>query len=186
MRFDKILILVGLLQLSSVTAGQELATQDPNKVKAAFLRNFAHYVTWPEKAFADASSPWRVCVLGRDPFGEVLDKTLAGRTERGRPFEVSRAETLGELPACQIIYVTYADPGERRATLAALKNRPVLTVGDTADFLSEGGMIRFQVKERVEISINLDRARSASLLIQTKMLEVSYQVLEDGILHTLR
>lgn len=175
-----------MLLLPSHGASQEAVTENPNKVKAAFLRNFAHYVTWPEKAFADARSPWRICVLGTDAFGEILDKTLAGRTEQGRPFEIHRAETLGELPACQIIYVNYDDPSERRTTLAALKSRPVLTVGDARDFLSEGGMIRFQVGERVEMSINLDRARSASLLIQTKMLEVSYQVLEDGTLHTLR
>jgi hypothetical protein len=181
-----VVALLCALFLPGRAAGQEAGMENPNKIKAAFLRNFAHYVTWPEKAFADPKAPWHVCVLGKDPFGEILDRTLAGRTEQGRPFEVYRAETLGELPTCQIVYVAYHESTERRAALAALKNRPALTVGEARDFLSEGGMIRFQLGERVEMSINLDQARLAALQIQTKMLEVSHQVLESGTLRTLR
>jgi hypothetical protein len=99
---------------------------------------------------------------------------------------VHRAETAEGLPACQIVYVGVDDPAQRRHALATLKDRPALTVGDAPDFLWEGGMIRFQIGERVEMSINLDRTRAASLNVQTKMLEVSRQALENGALRTLR
>ena len=36
------------------------------------------------------------------------------------------------------------------------------------------------------MSINLDRARAASLSIQTKMLEVSNNVIENGKVHKVR
>ena len=36
------------------------------------------------------------------------------------------------------------------------------------------------------MSVNLDQARSASLHIQTKMLEVSHQVLENGVIREMR
>lgn len=178
--------LLCLLLLPSLALSQEAVVERPSKVMAAFLRNFAHYVTWPDSAFSDARSPWHVCVLGGDPFGDALDKTLEGRTEQGRPFEVLRAETLDKLPACQIIYVALDAKDKRRAALAALKRQPVLTVGDAPGFLEEGGIIQFNVGDRVSMGINLDQARSVSLVIQTKMLEVSYQVLEDGFLRTLR
>ena len=179
-------VLLCLLHLSGFIEGQELVTENPNKVKAAFLRNFAHYVTWPAGAFAGPRSPWRICVLGRDPFGEVLEKTFKGRTEQGRPFEIYRADTLDKLPPCQIVYVAYSDPRSRRAALEELKGRPVLTVGDTADFLHEGGIIRFEVRDRVTMGINLDQARAASLAIPTKMLEVSSEVVENGVVRKVR
>jgi len=163
-----------------------LVTRDPIKVKAAFLRNFAHYVTWPTNAFADDRSPWSIGILGSDPFGEVLEKTFKSRTEQGRPFEIFRADTLDKLPSCQIVFVAYKDSAKRRTALTQLKNRPVLTVGDAPEFLQEGGIIRFQVGDRVEMSINLDQARSVSLKIQTKMLEVSHEVLENGAVHKRR
>lgn len=159
---------------------------NPNKVKAAFLRNFTHYVTWPADVFADDRSPWRICILGNDPFGDILDKTLMGRTEQGRAFEVLRAKTLNELPRCQIVFVAYKDASKRRAALAKLKKSPILTVSDAPGFLQEGGIIQFQVGDRVEMRINLDQSRSASLKIQTKMLEVSREVVEDGVVKKWR
>jgi hypothetical protein len=179
-RWAVVLLLMLTLYWPGLAVSRELAAENPNKVEAAFLRNFARYVTWPSGVFADGRSFWRICILGDDPFGDVLDNTLAGRAEQGRPFEIVRADRLDELSNCQIVFVAYRDDGKRRAALAALKDRPVLTVGDAPEFLQEGGIIQFHVAERVEMSINLDRSRSASLTIQTKMLEVSREVVENG------
>jgi hypothetical protein len=178
--------LLVLLCLPVLAWSQELAAENPNKVKAAFLRNFAHYVTWPTEALPESSSPWHIGILGQDPFGEVLELTLKGRTEQGRPFEVFRADTLGKLPKCQIIFVAYENAAMRRAVLGELKDKPVLTVGDAPEFLREGGVIRFQVEDRVRMSINLDQARSVALTIQTRMLEVSSDVLESGVVRKVR
>ena len=155
-------------------------TENPRKVEAAFLRNFARYVTWPSDAFSGERSPWNICILGSDPFGDVLEKTIRGRTEQGRSFEILRADALDTLPACHIVFIAHQAAAQRRAVLDELKHRPVLTVGDAPGFLREGGIIRFQVSDRVEMSINLDQARSVSLTIQTKMLEVSREIVENG------
>ena len=177
--------LIGLLLLlyqPAYAADQGLVME----VEAAFLRNFAHYVTWPANAFATDRSPWTICILGSNPFGEILDKTLKGHTEQGRTFEIYRADTLDELPSCQIVFVAYKDTVKRRAVLAELKRRPVLTVGDAPGFLQEGGIIRFQVGDHVEINVNLDQANSASLNIQTMMLEVTHEVVKHGMVRRWR
>lgn len=173
--------LLALLHLQGGAAAQEQVAVNPARVEAAFLRNFARYVTWPTRAFASDRSPWLVCVLGRNHFDSALEATLRGRTEQGRPFEVVHAVQLDQLPACQIVFVDLP-AAERRAALAALKKQPVLTVGNAAEFLDEGGIIRLLAGERIEMSINLDQARAASLTIPSKMLEVSRDVLENGTL----
>ena len=178
--------LLFVLFLPVLAGSQELIVDNPYKVKAAFLRNFAHYVTWPDKAFSGSSSPWCIGILGRDPFGKILENTFGGRTEQGRTFEIVRAEMPDELPKCQIVFVAYKDAAKRRAVLAELKDKPVLTVGDAPGFLREGGMIRFQVGDRVYMSINLDQARASDLTIQTRMLEVSRDILENGEVHHMR
>jgi hypothetical protein len=186
LRLAGLIFVVSLMQMPGSAAGQEWATGNPYKVEAAFLRNFSRYVTWPAGAFAGPGSPWRICILGRDPFGDILEKTFRGRTEQGRTFEVFRGETLDELPECNIVFVAYRDAARRRAALAVLRGKPVLTVGDASEFLQEGGIIRFEVADRVKMSINLDHARSASLKIQTKMLEVSEQIVENGVVRKPR
>ncbi|HEX5337623.1 MAG TPA: YfiR family protein [Gallionella sp.] len=163
-----------------------LVTANANKVEAAFLRNFARYVTWPPQTFADERAPWKICILGSDRFDDVLENTLLGRKEQGRAFEISRAQTLEQLPSCQIIFIGYKDAGKRRAALDRLMARPVLTVGDAPDFLQDGGIIRFQVEEHVEIGINLDQARAVALKIPTKMLEIAREVKENGAVRIWR
>lgn len=179
-------VLLSLLLCPVVCASQDVVVENPYRIKAAFIRNFAHYVTWPDTAFSGSASPWCVAVLGPDPFGAVLDETLKGREEQGRAFKVVRAETPDDLLACHIVFVAYKDGAKRRAALDKLRGRPVLSVGDAPEFLREGGVVRFQVADRVRMSINLDQARSAELTIQTRMLEVSSDVLENGSIHHMR
>jgi hypothetical protein len=169
-----------LLCLSLLAAAQEQKKVDPLKVEAAFLRNFAHYITWPEEVFAAPKAAWRICIVGRDPFGEVLEETFEGRTEQGRSFTILRTQNMAELKQCQIVYVAYKVSANRRAALSRLKGQPVLTVSNAPNFLQEGGIIRFDVTDYVELSVNLDQARAASLTIQTKVLEVSRAVIQNG------
>src|SRR5512134_1480826 len=102
------------------TLGQPQAR--PPQIEAAFLRNFTHYVTWPEHAFASERSPWRVCILGEDPFGATLDDTLRGRSEQGRDFEIVRMEYPGDLSTCQIVFVASRNSTTRRTVIADLQN----------------------------------------------------------------
>lgn len=181
------LVLVLCLPLhSKPTEVQESVAVDPYRVEAAFLRNFARYVTWPPHAFRENGTPWHVGILGPDPFQEFLESTFRGRTEKGRSFEVFRADSLDELPPCHIVFIAFRDAARRQAALSKLKDKPVLTVGESTDFLREGGIIRFQVGKRVRMSVNLDQARFASLGIQTKMLEVADQVIENGEVRKVR
>ncbi len=127
------------LLLPGLAAGQEAAKAKPSDVEAAFLRNFAHYVTWPAQAFDDGKSPWHVCVLGDSPLREALEKSLFERAEQGRAFQVFGGDALAELPRCHIVVMAYASSEQRRAAVAQLGSQPVLTVGDAPAFLEEGG-----------------------------------------------
>jgi hypothetical protein len=180
-RLAGLILVLRLLCLPDFAAGQELVTENPYKVEAAFLRNFARYVTWPASAFAGPGSPWRVGILGRDPFGDILENTFKGRVEQGRPFAIYRGDDPEDLPECNIVFVAYRDPARRRSAIAQFRGKPVLTVSDAPNFLQEGGIIRLEVRDRVKMSINLDGVRSSSLTIQTKMLEVSDRVVENGV-----
>lgn len=179
------LLLIALHVPRTATA-QAPVVEARSKVEAAFLRNFARYVTWPPQAFDGDRSPWMVCVLGQDHFGDALNELLGGRIEQGRSFEIRHAETAEDLPTCHIVFVAIANPAQRRSVLRRLKDKPVLTVGSAAEFLAEGGVIRLVPGERMEMSVNLDQARNASLGIPAKLLEVSHDVLENGTVRRLR
>ncbi len=54
-------------------------------IKAGYILLFTRYVEWPESAFSTPTAPIVVCVLGSDPFGPVLDETMAGQVSQRRP-----------------------------------------------------------------------------------------------------
>ncbi len=181
--------LMGLILLLCVPPcgiSQEHRPADPWAVEAAFLRNFTHYVNWPATSFATPESPWKICILGKDPFGKTLERSFGGRTEQGRSFTILRSENPAELQLCHIVYVAYQVSASRRAALTRLLNRPVLTVSNAHGFLQEGGMIRFEVLDTIGLHVNLDQAKAASLSIQTKVLEICDSIIDNGKLKRLR
>lgn len=165
---------------------QETVVAQRTAVEAAFLRNFARYVTWPDAAFASDSAPWTICMLGAEHFDDTLEKTFSGRIEQGRRFQVVRAREQGSLQGCQIVFVGTTNAARRRALLSELRRQPVLTVGEAPEFLDEGGIVRLQAGERIEMGINLDQARAASLTIPSKILEVAREVQENGTVRRWR
>lgn len=176
-----IALAIGAL-LPSVLAQEAAAGgEQRSRVEAAFLRNFARYVVWPPSAFAGDQAPWSVCIVGDDPFGSVLEQTFQGRTEKGRSFAVTRKVPVEQLNGCQIVYFGGANGARHRAALELLRRMPVLTVGQSPEFLAQGGIIRLTAGERIEMSVNLDQARAASLTIPTKMLEVAHEVVDQGV-----
>lgn len=184
--FSSLLALWGWLASGGFAAGHAGERENPNRVKAAFIRNFAHYVKWPTTVFAGPTAPWTIGVVGDADLGEVLKATLRGRAEQGRTFQVHTVDSLTKLPPCHIVIVALEDSRKRRAALSELKDKPVLTIGDAADTLKDGGIIRFQLSDRIQMSVNLDQARAVALVIPTEMLEVSTEVLEHGVVRRMR
>ena len=67
-------------------------------MKAAFLFNFTKFVEWPESSFEDPQAPIVLGIIGDDPFGDDLERIIAGQKVQGRSL-VIRRETLGRRSA---------------------------------------------------------------------------------------
>jgi hypothetical protein len=148
------------------------------QVKAAFLFNFAKFVTWPSGAFEGPESPIEICVAGRDPFGGALEDTIGERTVRGRPVAVRQIDAAEQASDCEIVF--FAD-SERAPVLARrLERAPVLTVGETAGFAEAGGIVNFKIEEnRVRFEINPDAASRAGLRVSSQLLNLATVVREE-------
>ena len=148
-------------------------------VKAAYLYNFGKFVQWPPGERRTAA--FEVCVLGRDPFGEALDRVVSGAAIGGRPVVARRLDSAEDSAGCHVLFVSAPDEREAGAMLAQLADTDVLTVGDTPRFLDQGGMIRFIADSgRVRFEVNLARARAAGLMLSSDLLRVATAVRQDG------
>lgn len=165
-----------LLAPALVRAQPETAPATPTEyeVKAAFLYNFARFVEWPPEGRHDPGAPFVIAIVGRDPFGSVLDETVAGKTVGGRPIEVHRVPRVDEARDAQIVFVSPSERANMAAILKSLERPGVLTVGDTDGFALHGGAINFTVQaRRVRFEINPAAAEQAGLKVSSQLLKLA-------------
>ena len=160
---------VGLLTLAVFAAlaaypAAQTATLE-YQVKAAYLLNFLKFVEFPP-----GTGPINICVAGRNPFGTLLDDTVRGEQIQGRP--VTARVILEPEPNCHLIFVP-----ERAATgayLRAARGTATLTVGETPQFIMQGGIVNF-VREGNHIRFQIDpmAADQAKLRISSRLLQLA-------------
>jgi hypothetical protein len=147
------------------------------QVKAAYLYNFGRFVKWPDGIAAGKGDSFPVCVLGRDPFGPILDSTLAGEALEGKPVVIRRITKPPDAADCRILFVSSTEENHLKEILAAIDQAGVLTVSDIPGFSRRGGMIQFVVEgDRIRFEINLATAESAKLVLSSELLKVAAAV----------
>ncbi len=171
-------LLIALCAVSGAcaAAAPSHAADGPSEyeVKAALLFNFAKFVTWPAGSFASPDAPFTVGIVGDDPFGKALERTLAGKTVGGRQIAIRRWRKVHDRAPCQILFVATSDRDERKQVLDDVQALPVLTVGDTNDFARQGGIIGLTVEDnRIRFEINPAGADHAHLAISSRLLSLA-------------
>jgi hypothetical protein len=167
-----------LLLLALAAPPAAAGSQDPTLpeyvVKAGFLFNFAKYVDWPSEAFDNADAPFIIGVVGADPFGGGLEKTLKSKVVKNRAFVIRRYPDAGEIRRCHILFVPRTEMEQLREILKRAEAWPVLTVGEDEGFSRAGGTANILIeKEKPRLEVNPDAAEKARLSIDPKLLKVA-------------
>jgi hypothetical protein len=157
-----ILWLAGLLLLlSQVTAP---AQESAHQLKAEMIYNFLLFVDWPEQTFPEETSPISICLLGKDPLGEVLPRELGDRRVNDQPLKFQEVGSGEQASKCHLLIISRSQAQQLEEILALLKNKPVLTVSDIKDFCIRGGMIELAGEEnKVEFDLNTALIEEAGL-----------------------
>ncbi len=157
-----------------VAAGSCPASPTEYEVKSAFIYNFAKFLEWPANAFASADSPIIIGIIGDDPFGGLLQQTVRGKTAAGRRIEVKHFDKVRDCQLCHILFVSASERGRLSKILDRLKGSSVLTVGETAGFVRQGGIIGFVMDDnKVGFEVNVGAAKQAGLKISSKLLKLA-------------
>jgi hypothetical protein len=171
------LLCIVLLALGVPQSARGQSTADEYVVKAAFLFHFAQLIDWPAGALDAGDPSLKLCILDDEPRRQELESTIDGKVVGGRVFHVRQISQLHEFQDCNIIFLSRDEAQRQTAIVRSLRGIPVLTVGETANFLSDGGMIRFHLEEgKVRFDINLGAADSSHLKISSRLLLLATSV----------
>ncbi len=162
-----------VINVDADAASPRAERYDEYLVKAAFLYNFARFTEWPSGTYAHPSAPLMICVLGKDPFGPMLD-SIAGKRINGRPVAVSRVAGVQEARQCQVLFIDESELRHHARTIRHLAGRPVLTVCNTPNCARFRGMIHLKiVSQKVRFIIDIESAESAGLKFSSKLLTLA-------------
>ena len=143
-------------------------------LKAAVVFNLAKFVEWPQGTFRTPQDPIVICILGDNPFGKSLEQAVRGKAIDNRPVIVQQVSDVAQAESCQMLFVSWSERKHLRSIFGQLNSRGILTVGDTDDFASEGGVVNLSVEDnRIRIEINQAAARQQSMRISSRLLSLA-------------
>ena len=168
-------LLLAALALPGAALGQG-ASELEYAVKATYLYKFAPFVHWPESSQA-AGAGFEICIVGRDPFGALLDDAVRGEQVRGQPIAVRRLPEIARASGCGIVFAGGSSAQSVREILDAVAGEPVLTVTDVALSRTAKGIVHFVIlDDRVRFEIDDQAAAENGLMISSKVLSLALSV----------
>jgi len=139
------------------------------QLKADFLFNFANFIQWPATNGAPTNL-FRIAILDNGTVFPIMSQVLATKTVNGRAVRIERLTRLSNAKNFEMLFVAQSQEERIPALLKVISNAPVLTVGESADFVSSGGCINLICRENsIRFEINLKAAESAGLKVSSKL-----------------
>jgi hypothetical protein len=163
---------LGLL-LPSVASAQP----QPNEyqLKAAFVLNFAKFVTWPT---LQQSATIDIAIWAPENIYDTMADALSAKTVADRRLELRRFNSDEPMP--QVLFVHAANepiPAELRARLA---DAHVLVIGESPGFAARNGIIGFvQRGENLRFQVNIEAADRSGLRLSGRLAQLA-EIVRDA------
>jgi hypothetical protein len=169
--------LVVLLTTLGAARADPAARVKEAQIKAAFLYNFTKFVEWPATSFATPADDIVVGLLGDSLLREPLESTVKDRRVNGRCIVVRRVVTIAEIRATHVLFVDAAEEARLSDLRSKLADSAVLLVGESENFLANGGSIRLVLEaQRLRFEINATAAERAGVKISSQLQKLALAV----------
>ena len=151
-------------------------TREDQTAKATFLFNLVKFTEWPADAMPPGT-PLSICVVNDRGTLEQLRQIIGERPVNGRFVLLRWMAVEGPLGGCHVLYVEGDDERRSAEVIERVKASPILTIGETEDFATAGGVARVFIDHgRVRFVVNLAVAQRSRLYISSKVLALGVPV----------
>jgi hypothetical protein len=149
------------------------ATQKEYEIKAGALFHIIEYVDWPAGALPNEPATIQIGIIGQVPFFEAFE-VLNGKSIQGRKLIVKHVSTPAEADACQVLFIGASEKLRLPEIVAQVKDRPVLTVGESEGFAERGGMVNLVAgPNRIIMEINREVGLKSHLSFSSQLLKLA-------------
>jgi len=174
-RFKQILLLIHIIIFLPITQGyaNDLTLYSSYEVKAALLIKFTDFVKWPPESFFEDSDTFVLGILGYDVFEGIFDSYNNKKIDN-KNFIVKKFCSIDEIRQAQILFISRSEKEQLPEILEYLKDRDILTVGDTKGFADNGVILNFiEKKGSIGFEININAKKRTKLNISSQLLRLA-------------
>lgn len=162
--------------LAALVAVEPAAQAVEAELKAAFLLNFVRFVEWPDRAFQGPGAPLVFAIVDADPVADELERLVKGKTVHNRQVVIRRETARGSILGSHMAFW-----GGQGTNPAGPRNGqgPVLTIGESPQFLARGGAINLFVEDnRIKFEVSAISIDEQGLRVSSRLLALATRVLE--------
>jgi hypothetical protein len=146
---------------------------DEYRVKATYLYSLTKFILWPNEHTWQSSSPLDICVYGYNPFSSHLE-ALGSLASRSHPIVVRAIEPARSAIGCRILFVGAGNVLPPQLASGELTAAGVLTVGESEEFLQQGGLVSLLAEDNVvRVALNYTDAKRAGFIIDGGLLDLA-------------
>jgi len=163
-------VLRRLLLVATALVLASFATDTPeDELKSAVVLSFLRYGEW--RPAPQANAPLLVGVVGRDSFAETLRRNLEGKQVGDHSIHIVALKNPNEPHVCHILYFAEDRSVDTKAVLQGAALAHALTIGESKDFLAQGGAVNlFLLDGHIAFEVNLEALDRAGISISSRLL----------------
>lgn len=165
--------------VTSSLADEPAVSED--ELKAAYLYNFTRFIEWPKDSFKSENDRIEVAIYENESFARVLSTLLKDKKAHGRSFKVKNISSVSEAKTAHVLFIPKEKSRQAAELLEALQATPVLTVGESPQFLQQGGVINLRFQDnQLRFEINAGAAEKAKLQVSSQLMRLGTNVKKAG------
>ncbi len=140
-----------------------------HQVKAALVYQFIKYTKWSQ-------SDQDIIILGvvgnEKEFSNF--SIYQGKRIQNKKLVIKKVSSRNDMKNCSALYISRTSKLSTASVLNTVGHKPMLTIGESRNFIAQGGTINFVRKgKKQKFVINRAKARTASFKLDHKLLRLS-------------
>jgi len=145
--------------------------------KAALFKAFTQYIQWPAESEPESlSKPFTIAVIGKNPFGTILENAYSPDKNRikDKLVEIRYIESPQEIAGCHILFIAKSVDKELEDILTVTRGKPILTIAEKKGFAQKGVLFNLYVAGgEIRFEINVTALRGSGLVVDSQLLSVA-------------
>jgi hypothetical protein len=150
---------------------RSVRTMEEYEIKSAYLFKICKFTRWSRPL--KPNTPFIISVLGQTSPGSEI-KIPRDKRIQNKKIIIKKIKEPADIGGSHVLFIAASEAYRLDNILSYIKDKDILTIGDTKGFAQKGVIINFYVeKERVKFEINRRAAKESPVKLHSQLFAIA-------------